>query len=199
MKHRLILSMLAATFIGCAVPADAAITVTFTESETDGAVNPPPTITGAPACTATTCMEGVEFSRVFLANYFAVAPAQGFTFAYNLLEPPGPSEPVATLPGVSDQIVFSNFGTTLIITFTSDPQNFITTSYGSTLETGDFQTIPLPSNMPAGTTALTISARSDIESGVPEPATWAMMLIGFGGIGMAMRRRRASDRLPQIA
>jgi hypothetical protein len=35
---------------------------------------------------------------------------------------------------------------------------------------------------------------------VPEPATWAMMLLGFGGIGMAMRRRRNSDgRLLQIA
>jgi fibro-slime domain-containing protein len=27
-------------------------------------------------------------------------------------------------------------------------------------------------------------------SGVPEPATWAMFLIGFGGIGLAMRGRR---------
>ena len=37
--------------------------------------------------------------------------------------------------------------------------------------------------------------------GVPEPGTWAMMLLGFGGIGMAMRRRRnkANDRLLQIA
>lgn len=36
--------------------------------------------------------------------------------------------------------------------------------------------------------------------GVPEPATWAMMLIGFGGIGFAMRRnRRSSGRLLQIA
>lgn len=26
---------------------------------------------------------------------------------------------------------------------------------------------------------------------VPEPATWAMMLLGFGGIGMAMRRRKS--------
>lgn len=25
---------------------------------------------------------------------------------------------------------------------------------------------------------------------VPEPATWAMMLLGFGGIGMALRRRK---------
>lgn len=35
---------------------------------------------------------------------------------------------------------------------------------------------------------------------VPEPATWAMMLVGFGGIGMTMRRRRKADgRLLQIA
>ena len=26
--------------------------------------------------------------------------------------------------------------------------------------------------------------------GVPEPSTWAMMLIGFGSIGVALRRRR---------
>src|SRR5438270_2107920 len=35
---------------------------------------------------------------------------------------------------------------------------------------------------------------------VPEPATWALMLLGFGGIGMAMRRsRKTSGRLLQIA
>lgn len=36
---------------------------------------------------------------------------------------------------------------------------------------------------------------------VPEPATWAMMLLGFGGIGMAMRRsrRKQGARLLQIA
>jgi hypothetical protein len=33
---------------------------------------------------------------------------------------------------------------------------------------------------------------------VPEPATWAMMLLGFSGIGMAMRRRR-KPALAQIA
>jgi hypothetical protein len=25
---------------------------------------------------------------------------------------------------------------------------------------------------------------------VPEPATWAMMLMGFGGLGVALRARR---------
>jgi hypothetical protein len=35
---------------------------------------------------------------------------------------------------------------------------------------------------------------------VPEPATWAMMLVGFGGIGFAMRRgRKQTGRLLQIA
>jgi len=36
---------------------------------------------------------------------------------------------------------------------------------------------------------------------VPEPATWAMMLLGFGGIGLTMRRgrRNAKTALMQIA
>jgi hypothetical protein len=33
---------------------------------------------------------------------------------------------------------------------------------------------------------------------VPEPATWALMLLGFGGIGLAMRRRR-KPALAQLA
>lgn len=35
-------------------------------------------------------------------------------------------------------------------------------------------------------------------AGVPEPATWALMLLGFGGIGLAMRRRR-KPALAQLA
>lgn len=34
---------------------------------------------------------------------------------------------------------------------------------------------------------------------VPEPSTWAMMLIGFGGIGYSMRRRRRSTAIEQFA
>jgi hypothetical protein len=34
---------------------------------------------------------------------------------------------------------------------------------------------------------------------VPEPATWALMLLGFGGMGVAMRRTRRQTMLQQMA
>lgn len=34
---------------------------------------------------------------------------------------------------------------------------------------------------------------------VPEPATWAMMLLGFGALGFAMRRRKSTRELTQLA
>lgn len=43
-----------------------------------------------------------------------------------------------------------------------------------------------------GITGITIAA-------VPEPGTWAMMLLGFGGIGVALRRRRKPAMIAQMA
>lgn len=34
---------------------------------------------------------------------------------------------------------------------------------------------------------------------VPEPGTWALMLLGFGAIGVSMRRKRSISALPQMA
>ena len=34
-----------------------------------------------------------------------------------------------------------------------------------------------------------------VQAAVPEPATWAMMLIGFGAMGVALRRRRPAPAL----
>ena len=38
-----------------------------------------------------------------------------------------------------------------------------------------------------------------LNESVPEPATWAMMLLGFGAMGLAFRRRRTTVTLPQLA
>ena len=34
---------------------------------------------------------------------------------------------------------------------------------------------------------------------VPEPSTWALMLLGFGAVGLAVRRRRNGAALPRLA
>jgi len=39
----------------------------------------------------------------------------------------------------------------------------------------------------------------ELIDGVPEPGTWAMMLLGFGAIGIAIRRRRTTALLAQAA
>jgi hypothetical protein len=38
-----------------------------------------------------------------------------------------------------------------------------------------------------------------LTGGVPEPSTWAMMLLGFGAMGVALRRRKRPAVLAQIA
>jgi opacity protein-like surface antigen len=43
------------------------------------------------------------------------------------------------------------------------------------------------SQMATGTLTATVSA---ITGGVPEPATWAMMILGLGGVGVTLRSRR---------
>ena len=49
----------------------------------------------------------------------------------------------------------------------------------------------------SGTGFTTVSDSIVIQQGsgfaaVPEPAAWALMLVGFGGVGVAIRRRRAT-------
>lgn len=61
----------------------------------------------------------------------------------------------------------------------------------------------LADNLTLATTDAQFGTRTyDFQSAaaVPEPATWSMLLLGFGGIGFQMRRsRKGSRRLAQIA
>ncbi|MBV8684696.1 MAG: PEP-CTERM sorting domain-containing protein [Caulobacteraceae bacterium] len=52
-------------------------------------------------------------------------------------------------------------------------------------------TLPAGVNVITGTfDGVVGNGDGDFAIGVPEPATWALMLIGFGGLGMALRSRR---------
>jgi hypothetical protein len=46
---------------------------------------------------------------------------------------------------------------------------------------------------------LRLGGVSTMTTAVPEPGTWAMMLVGFGAMGVAMRRRRRDAMLTQMA
>ena len=48
--------------------------------------------------------------------------------------------------------------------------------------------------------AISASSNSfNVTGGVPEPATWAMMLLGFGAISLSLRRRKLCNRFPRTA
>ena len=44
-----------------------------------------------------------------------------------------------------------------------------------------------------------IRATTDISAAVPEPGSWALMIVGFGGIGFSMRRRKMTLPLPDVS
>ncbi len=71
----------------------------------------------------------------------------------------------------------------------SDP-NFLTFSATGNIRYDGFDPTPAIFLFSAqGTTATSFSATTIAASAVPEPTTWAMMLLGLGGVGVAMRRR----------
>jgi len=83
----------------------------------------------------------------------------------------------------------STVGGTLV---TSTPGTQLT--YGN-LVAGTWYTFRYTANM---STAGSISGNAAFYPAVPEPATWGMMLLGFAGMGLAIRRRRR-PALAQIA
>lgn len=54
-------------------------------------------------------------------------------------------------------------------------------------------------NIIVSSTTAAFTGAGAIHPAVPEPSTWAMMLIGFGAVGAAMRRRRKTAGIMQLA
>lgn len=106
------------------------------------------------------------------------------------VELPGGRKP----PGGYAMTVSVNGGTTAgVDLFTVDPVNppqkyFITATGGDAIDTLAFTFDP-------GVDAMKQFRLTVGDGGIPEPATWAMMIMGFGGVGAMMRQRRRQHHL----
>ncbi len=204
MMRRLIILALAGAAIAAAAPASAAVTPS----------NDPCTygyVTGAIACqgyyggnlitgttgSATTAAEAAAIS-VLLTN--AVSQGPGYVPPYLL----STGTVLGALTGLNGTATL-NFGSLNLSGLTvlgahfgnnveSDPNN-ITAFWLLDLGSTTTHTITLTNGQ--GSSNAQIFATGT--PAVPEPATWAMMLLGLGGIGMAMRRSPRKAALMQIA
>jgi hypothetical protein len=97
-------------------------------------------------------------------------------------------------------------GGTVSETITSDPNNILTYGLSSAFQdltsvsiTAELPVMGIPISNGAGLTAdfdNIVATQYGAVSAVPEPSTWAMMILGFAGIGfMAYRRKTGALRL----
>ena len=91
--------------------------------------------------------------------------------------------------------IFDKNGATLFSTnvtltggYSTDPGAYV--RYGATSNNG-IGGFSFTGNAAGNTSIDNLEARDGATTGgVPEPATWAMMILGFGGVGAMVRRRR---------
>jgi len=118
-------------------------------------------------------------------NFF-VTPSMLGTFSATVATNPAST---VTLLELLTGGTMSTSGTTSLMT---TPGTQLT--YGN-LVAGQWYTFRYTANM---STAGNISGNGAFYPAVPEPATWGMMLLGFAGMGLTLRRRRR-PALAQIA
>ncbi len=151
-------------------------------------------------------------------NYFSVGPStvthnnvtigdgiSSFSFIWGSLDPYNiltvatfggfqsysGSDIAALIPGFADGNQTSPTSNPIVtITLTGDNQTAV--SFNMDSDTNAFEIDNIAVN------AIGVGPH---DGGVPEPATWAMILLGFGAIGFSMRRRRSAKQwdLRQIA
>jgi hypothetical protein len=210
MRRVLMTALAAAATIAIASPANAAVTPS-SDPCTFGFV------TGAIACqgyyggnliigTTGSATTAVELSAIDFLLHNATSQGPGYTPPYNALA--GTYGTVlGAVTGLNGSATL-NFGTLNLSGLTvlgahfgnniDSDENNVSAFWLIDLGPGITHTITL-SNGQGSSNAQVFT--TNVVRTVPEPATWGLMLLGFGGIGMALRRsrRRGKQNLMQIA
>jgi hypothetical protein len=113
-----------------------------------------------------------------------------FSLQVNFTGPSGTSPSSALYSALVSGSVSSDGAGGAFFDFDNTPQFFTFTGGTFSLFVNDLAISAGNSNVP-------LNGVIRVTAAVPEPATWAMMMLGFGAIGLAMRRRRPA--LAQVA
>lgn len=210
------LTLLAALAL-CSVAAPAAATITITSDQ--GAVQGEnilfsgSDVDGASIIGAT--QNGYQLTFSTLTGQTLTTPAQGQARIEAVNSSLTSLNIAATDGGTFDFIEFNLFNGTTPVTVTGIDQNGTAFSFtfgddaGENLNGENFFVAMTDAAQSIRSISFSGSAFTDIRqirvgpnaavAAVPEPATWAMMLLGFGGVGMSIRRRRNRRDLAQFA
>ena len=90
-----------------------------------------------------------------------------------------------------DTVVSSSIFGGLYYVFTDYNKTFTATSSSTPLQ---FTFVQTPSYFVLDNVSVQGTPGTTVGSAVPEPATWALMLVGFGMVGAAMRQRKLVRR-----
>lgn len=116
-----------------------------------------------------------------------------FKFATMLTDQGGSIEVFALLTGTGDATDITTF--TSVGTYNAGRNNL-----NKLLSGGTFDAFAIVSDSPIAFFEIKQLSFNATPGAVPEPGTWAMMLLGFAGIGGAVRRSRRRDgKLLQVA
>ena len=99
-----------------------------------------------------------------------------------------------TVPGGSGMLQAGNLFGTIMGTSSGAAISWLATGvtingYVYSVTNSPLSIVP-PASCIAGPETCGVTSIQGQVAAVPEPGTWALMLLGFGGIGMALRRRR---------
>lgn len=177
-KFAILAAGAAAGLVAVAAPAQAAVIVSYPSGQT---------------ITLTT-LDGIDFDGTFRADLVGTGGDPNFTASFSFAVP-GPGE-----VGIAAISIRTSAGSN--VDFTGGLLNGVTPF---TISNGFVDTASLSSLINSGLNTFTLNGTLNPPTGdgtggfggdvsftlgvVPEPATWALFILGFGTIGAALRRR----------